>query len=1042
SPREALAMDPQQRLLLETAWEVFERAGIDPASLRGSRTGVFAGVTHNDYVSRFREAPDGLEGQLLTGGAASVAPGRVSYTFGLEGPAVAVDTACSSSLVALHLAVRSLRSGESTLALAGGATVMATPATFVELSRQRGLSADGRCKPFDAAADGTAMAEGAGWLLLERLSDAVRGGRRVLALVRGSAVNQDGASNGLTAPSGPSQRRVIRQALADARLSADEVDAVEAHGTGTALGDPIEAQALLATYGQHRDRPLWLGSIKSNIGHAQAAAGVAGVIKAVMSLRHGRLPRTLHLHEPTPQVDWSSGAVEVLRESRPWPETGRPRRAGVSSFGASGTNAHVILEQAEDTAEPASGDRAVVPWVLSARDERALRAQAARLLEFVGANPDLSIVDVGFSLVSTRSSLEHRAVVVGRDRDELLRGLSAVAEGSAASNAVVGRAGPDARVVFVFPGQGSQWVGMAAELLDAEPVFAEEFAACVAALRDWVDWSPEAVLRGAEGAPGMDRVDVVQPVLFAVVVSLAALWRSYGVEPSAVLGHSQGEILAAHVAGAITREDAARLIARRSRMLAPLSGLGGMMSVWLGHDDLLPHLAPWGDRISVAAINGPAAVVVSGDPEALDGLRRRLTDQGITARPIPVHVAGHSAQVEPLRDELHDIVADLATAATAVPFFSTVTGRQQDTALLDADHWFRNVRHTVRFEEATRAALARGFPLLLEVSPHPVLVTGIEDTIDDTGARARTWGTLRRDDGGQDRFLLALAQAHVHGVPVDWAKAFGGVGRVVDLPTYAFQRDSYWLHDEAPAGDAASLGLTATGHALVGAEVSLPDSGGVLLTGRLSARDQPWLADHAVLGVVLAPGTALLELAVRAGDRVGCGCVEELTFRAPLPVPTEGGVSIQVVVGEPRDGGERAVAVYSAPEDAEHTTGDDWTCHATGVLTAADDRVDPWTGPWPPADAVPLPVEGLYERLDAVGYHYGPVFRGLTAAWRAGDDLFAEVSLPEQAVADVDRFGLHPALLDAALHAVPAAEADSPDRDRVTRLPFAWTGVR
>ncbi|GAA1306589.1 SDR family NAD(P)-dependent oxidoreductase [Saccharothrix xinjiangensis] len=1046
SPREALTMDPQQRLLLETAWEAFERAGVDPAALRGSRTGVFAGVTHNDYVSRFREAPEGFEGQMLAGGAASVASGRVSYTFGLEGPSVAVDTACSSSLVALHLAVQSLRQGESSLALAGGVTVMATPATFVEFSRQRGLAANGRCKPFDAAADGTAMSEGAGWVLLERLSDAVRHGHRVLAVVRGSAVNQDGASNGLTAPSGPSQRRVIRQALANAGLSTTEVDAVEAHGTGTALGDPIEAQALLATYGQGRETPLWLGSIKSNIGHTQAAAGVAGVIKTVMALRHGLLPRSLHLEEPTPQVDWSSGAVELLRESRSWPETGRPRRAAVSSFGASGTNSHVILEQAPDTAAdtaPAGRALPAVPWVLSARTEQALRAQAARLLEFVGNDPDLSTVDIGYSLATTRSSLEHRAVVVGRDRDELVRGLTALAEGSTAANVVSGRAGPDDRVVFVFPGQGSQWVGMAAGLLDTEPVFAEEFAACARALADWVDWSPEDVLRGVEGAPDMDRVDVVQPVLFAVMVSLAALWRSYGVDPSAVIGHSQGEIVAAHVAGAISREDTARVVALRSRMLAPLSGLGGMMSVRLGYDELLPQLEPWGDRISVAAVNGPQAVVVSGEPDALDELQRHLTDRDVTARRIPVYLAGHSVQVERVRDELHAIVADLAPTSVAVPFFSTVTGQQEDTAGLDADHWFRNVRHTVRFEGATRTALERGFPLLLEISPHPVLVVGIQGTIDDTDARAHTWGTLRRDEGGLDRFLLAAAQAHAHGVRVDWARAFeGGDARAVDLPTYAFQQDGYWLADEAGAGDAASMGLTATGHPLVGAEISLPDSGGVLLTGRLSLRTHPWLADHAVLGTVLVPGTALLELAVRAGDRVDRGHVEELTLQSPLPLPTSGGVSIQVAVGEQQVDGGRPFAVYSTPEDAADAE-EDWTCHATGLLVAAaGGGADGRLGEWPPPGAEPLPVEGLYERLDAIGYHYGPVFRGLTAAWRSGDDLFAEVELPEQAVGDVERFGLHPALLDSALHAVLLSAADELERGGAARLPFAWTGVR
>ncbi|NUT50823.1 MAG: type I polyketide synthase, partial [Saccharothrix sp.] len=785
SPREALAMDPQQRLLLETAWEVFERAGIDPAAARGSATGVFVGSNGQDHALVLAAGADDLAGYRATGISASMMSGRIAYAFGLEGPALTVDTACSSSLVALHLAVESLRRGECSLALAGGCSVLSTPTQFVEFGKQAALAPDGRSKAYAAAADGFALAEGVGWLVVERLSDARDNGHRVLAVVRGSAVNSDGASNGLTAPNGPSQQRVIRAALATAGLSPADVDAVEGHGTGTALGDPIEAQALLATYGQHRDRPLWLGSVKSNIGHAQAAAGVAGVIKAVMSLRQGVLPRTLHVDEPTPHVDWSSGAVEVLRESRPWPEVGRRRRAAVSSFGISGTNAHVILEQAEDTTEPVSPDPALVPWVLSARDERALRAQAARLLEFVGANPDLSIVDIGFSLVSTRSSLEHRAVVVGRGRDELLRGLSAVVEGSAASNVVVGRAGSDARVVFVFPGQGSQWVGMAAGLLDAEPVFAEEFAACSAALAEWVDWSPEAVLRGAEGAPGLDRVDVVQPVLFAVMVSLAALWRSYGVEPSAVIGHSQGEIAAACAIGALSRADAAKVVALRSRALVRIAGSGGMMSVWLGHDDLLPHLAPWGDRISVAAVNGPATVVVSGDPEALDGLRRHLADRDVTARPIPVDYAAHSAQVDLIRDELLTVLADLTPTAVDTPFFSCVAGDRRRTDDLDADYWYRNLRDTVRFDRATLAALTAGHRLVLEASPHPVLVMSVQDVADAVDLDVVTWGTLRRGDGGPDRVLRSLAEAHVHGAAVDWTPLFAGA-RTADLPTYAF----------------------------------------------------------------------------------------------------------------------------------------------------------------------------------------------------------------------------------------------------------------
>ncbi|NUT48775.1 MAG: acyltransferase domain-containing protein, partial [Saccharothrix sp.] len=556
SPREALAADPQQRLLLEASWEAVEHAGIDPRRLRGSRTGVFTGLMYHDYAARMPVAPDGFEGHLLTGNTGSVASGRVAYTLGLEGPTLTVDTACSSSLVALHLAVRALRAGECAMALAGGVTVMSTPHTFVEFSRQRGLSPDGRCRAYSDDANGTGWGEGVGVLLLERLSDARRAGRRVLAVVRGTAVNSDGASNGLTAPNGPAQERVIREALADAGVTPDEVDVVEGHGTGTRLGDPIEANALLATYGRDRpaERPLWLGSLKSNIGHTQAAAGVAGVIKTVMAMRHGLLPRTLHVDTPSSRVDWSSGGVRLLTEPVPWPRDGRPRRAAVSSFGIGGTNAHVVLEEPEDApAVPAPATPPVVPLVLSAFDPAALRAAAARLLSFVDGRPDVPVADVAGVLATGRAGFDHRAVVLGADRDELRAGLTAVAEGE-------GLAGVAADVdgaVFVFPGQGSQWAGMAVELLDTSPVFAARMRECAAAVESFVDWSVLGVLRGEPGGPDPDRVDVVQPLLFSVMVSLAALWRSLGVEPAAVVGHSQGEIAAACLAGALSLEDAA-----------------------------------------------------------------------------------------------------------------------------------------------------------------------------------------------------------------------------------------------------------------------------------------------------------------------------------------------------------------------------------------------------------------------------------------------------------------------------------------------------
>ncbi|WP_204061779.1 type I polyketide synthase, partial [Microbispora corallina] len=811
SPREAVAMDPQQRLLLEVAWEAFERAGIDPHRLKGSRTGVFAGMMYHDYAPRLEEVPGDLEGYLINGSAGSVATGRVAYTFGFEGPAVTVDTACSSSLVALHLAAQSLRTGESDLALAGGVAVMSSPATFVEFSRQRGLSPDGRCKAFSSTADGTGWGEGVSLLLLERLSDARRNGHPILAVVRGSAVNQDGASNGLTAPSGPSQQRVIRQALANAGLSPDQVDAVEAHGTGTTLGDPIEAQALLATYGQGRagDQPLWLGSLKSNVAHTQAAAGGAGVIKMIMAMRNGLLPRTLHVDEPTPHVDWTSGDVRLLTEARPWPDTGRPKRAGVSSFGVSGTNAHVILEQPPAENEPARERAATppaLPWVLSAHLPEALRGQAVSLATYLEGRDDLDAADVAHSLLTARALLAERAVVVGAGRAALDAGVRALAGADALPDSVVrGTADVAGKVVFVFPGQGGQWPAMAAELLETSPVFAERFAECAAALGEFVEWSPLDVVRQVPGAPGLERVDVVQPVLWAVMIALAALWRSYGVHPDAVAGHSQGEIAAAVVAGALSLRDGARVVALRSQAIRTLSGDGGMASVALPPAEAEARIAPWGDRLSVAVVNGPGSVVVSGEVEALTGLLTALEAEGVRNRRIPVDYASHSAQVELIHDELLKALAPITPRAGTIPMLSTVTGDWVDGAELDTAYWYANLRRPVLFETATRALAAQGHAAFVEISPHPVLTAAISETLDaEDAAPTLAVGTLRRDQGGLDRFLISLAEAFVRGVPVAWGAALDGAGaRRVPLPTYAFQRSRYWLDASRAAATAA-----------------------------------------------------------------------------------------------------------------------------------------------------------------------------------------------------------------------------------------------
>ncbi|MCX5381018.1 type I polyketide synthase [Streptomyces sp. NBC_00091] len=1051
SPREALTMDPQQRLLLETAWEVFERAGLDPDTLKGSSTGVFIGAGYPGYGHDV-QMPEGSDGQMLFGASAAVASGRLAYTFGLEGPAVTVDTMCSSSLTALHLAVQALRTGDCRMALAGGAMVMCSPGVFIGFSQQGGLSPSGRCKSFSEDADGTGWSEGVGVIMLERLSDAQANGHQVLAVIRGTAANQDGASNGLSAPSGPAQQRVIRAALADAGLEPADVDAVEAHGTGTTLGDPIEAQALLATYGQAHtaEQPLWLGSLKSNLGHSQAASGVAGIIKTVMALRHGMLPKTLHVAEPAREIDWSSGAVELLTEARPWPETGRPRRAGVSSFGGSGTNVHVVLEQAPQTEEPArvpavpAFPAAALPWIVSGRGTAGLRGQAGRLREFAAADgaEALRPVDVAWSLATSRAALERRGAVQADDRDGLLAGLTALAEGTpgvgVTEGAVVKGTG---RPVFVFPGQGSQWAGMAVELYDSSPEFAARLDDCERALAPYTDWSLLDVLRQKDGAPGFDRVDVVQPALWAVMVSLAELWRAAGVVPAAVVGHSQGEIAAAAVSGALSLEDAAKVSALRAKALLALAGKGGMVSVADTADAVAERISAWGERLALASVNGPQSTVVSGDPEALDELMAACEADGVRARRINVDYASHGPQVESIRDEVIGLLAGIEPRTAETPFFSTVTGEWADGSELDAEYWYTNLRRTVRFQDAIAALLERGHKVFVESSAHPVLTIGVQETIEAAGTSAVTQGTLRRDEGGAQRFLASLAEAWTHGAPVDWQAVYAGQDAArIDLPTYAFQNEPFWPDPLPPfSGDATGFGLSDAGHPLLGAAVSLAGGEGLLFTGRIAPDTQSWLADHAVSGTPILPGTAFVELAVRAGDEAGFTLLDELTLEAPLVLPARGGVHLQVLVGPEGGSGTRPVTIHSRAEDAPADL--PWTRHASGVLTRDAGAPGHDLTAWPPVGAEPVDLDGFYAAAAETGYQFGPAFQGLRAAWRqeSTGDVFAEVALPDSHQGEAARYLLHPALLDAALHAMRLGEFI--ELTGQARLPFAWSGV-
>jgi acyl transferase domain-containing protein/NADPH:quinone reductase-like Zn-dependent oxidoreductase len=964
SPQEAVAMDPQQRLLLETAWEALERAGIDPVSLHGSQAGVFIGTNGQDYAYLMVRSPADVAGDITTGIAASALSGRLAYALGLEGPAVTVDTACSSSLVALHLAAQSLRSGECSLALAGGVNVMAVPGSLLEFSRQGTLAADGRCKAYADAADETGWSEGVGVVVLERLSDARRHGHQVLAVVRGSAVNQDGASNGLTAPNGPAQQRVIRRALAAGGLSAADVDVMEGHGTGTVLGDPIEAQALLATYGQGRPegRPLLLGSVKSNIGHAQAAAGVAGVIKMVLAMRHGIVPPTLHVDAPSSHVDWSAGAVELVTQAVPWPDGGHPRRAGVSAFGISGTNAHVILELAEpepSAAEPPAAEPAVVPavvpWVVSGRDRGAVLAQAERLGAWV-SDHDVDHVDVAYSLVTTRATLEHRAVVVGGSLQELATGLAAVADGEPQAGWV-----QEGQLAVLFPGEGSQRLGMGRELYDRFGVFAEALEQVCAMLDEHLVVPLCEVMWGTDER-ALKNSAYAQPASFAVGAALFRLLESLGVNAEFVAGHSAGEITAAHVAGVLSLADACALVAARGRLMAALP---------------------------------------------------------------------HDGAVEPVLAEFGAVAGRLSFGKPQLPVISNLTAAlASPEELCDPDYWVAHMREPVRFADGIAALRDEGVTWFLEAGPGGVL-SGLVTQAAGAG-EVLAVPALRADQNEERSLVQALARLHAAGAGVHWAGLFAGTGaRRVDLPTYPFQRERFWPRPGGGAGDVAAAGLTAARHPLLGAAVELADDGEVVFTGRLLVRDQPWLADHVVGGMNLFPGTGFLELAVRAGDEVGCGQVRELTVTVPLPLPGDAAVVVQVRAAAPDQDGTRRVRIFARPQDA----GAAWTEHACGVLAPGRDGEGFDAGRWPPDGTTAVDLDGFYGRTG-----YGPAFQGLRAVWQRPDEAFAEVELPACTAGDAGLFGLHPALLDAVLHA--AGFAHAADRDPLEPLlPFSWGGV-
>lgn len=1021
APREAVSMDPQQRLLLEVAWEALEHAAIAPDRLGGTSTGVFVGMTTSDYSSLQLEAAglEGLDAYYTSGSAHSIASGRLSYILGLRGPSITLDTACSSSLVAVHLAVQSLRSGESRLALAGGVNLILTPENSIMLSKFKMLAPDGRCKAFDAAADGFVRGEGCGMVVLKRLSDAQADGDRVLAVIRGSAVNQDGASSGLTAPNGPSQEAVIRDALANGGVTGGDVAYVEAHGTGTSLGDPIEVQALAATLGADRSdaAPLAIGSVKTNVGHLEAVAGVAGLIKTVLVLQHGTIPPHLHLHEPNPHIDWESMPI-VVPTAMTALSTDRPRIAGVSAFGFSGTNAHLVLEAAPDVDPAPVDERPVHLFTLSARTESALRVLAGRHAARLADRPGLTLSDLCATVNLGRAKLAHRLCVLAPDVDELQRTLDRVAAGEVPPGASVGEVTTTdpPRVAFLFTGQGSQSPRMARGLYDREPVFRASLDRLMALLDDelaaaGVETSVSDVLFAAPDTPDealLDQTLFTQTALFAVELALVDLWRSWGVTPSAVIGHSLGEIVGAVVAGVLSESDAARLVVVRGRLMQALPAGGSMIAVHAPVGDVEPALldaVAGGAELSIAAVNGPAHTVVSGAAADVDAVQRRLVDAGQRVQVLTVSHAFHSTLMQPMIDEFRAHISSLSFHPPRRRVISNVTGEAIGREMADPEYWVRHVLAPVQFAAGIATLTSMGFDTFVEVGPHPVL-TGMAQACVDAGSG--TWAaSLHRRHDDHQQILSALAMLNLAGVDVDWraVEAPHG-GRRIALPTSPFERRPFWVERRrrSPARRSAE-------HPLLGSKLRSPLSA-VTFESEIAVDTLSMLDDHRVFGTAILPATAFVEIALAAGRTIMAQPeFVDVVIHEALVAAGDAVATVQTIITPDASGAD--VRIYSRGE------GDDWTMHVSGRLAPRTESA--------PA-TVPGSIDDFCARADRVveaaehealmvdrGLMFGPSLRNVGRVWIGDGEAVGAVGLDDREAAEAGRFVVHPALLDAAI---------------------------